>query len=138
MAHNEKIKVNARLCTSCRLCEISCSLFHEQVVNMGKARIRVVDDYEQLMSEPRICRQCSSPPCVGACPAEALRQDEQGLIRVDEEACNACENCVGACPYHAIWWQEELGKILVCDFCGGNPTCVQFCSIGALQQAAAD
>jgi carbon-monoxide dehydrogenase iron sulfur subunit len=138
MVQRVNIEVNAPLCTSCRLCEIVCSLRHENVVNMEKSRIRVTDRYEQSLFEPHICRLCSSPPCVDACPAHALSQDEGGRIRVDGELCTGCESCVAACPHEAIWWREEIGRLLVCDRCGGDPACVQFCTIGALRLADAD
>ena len=132
------IEVNTPLCTSCRLCEISCSLFHEDVINMEKSRIRVVDNYEQSSFEPHICQLCSDPDCVQSCPTQALTQDEGGIIHVDGELCTGCESCVVACPHEAIWWREELGRLLVCDRCGGNPLCVQFCTIGALKLAEAE
>ena len=133
MVQRLNIEVNVPLCTSCRLCEIACSLSHEGVINMEKARIRVTDNYEQSLFEPHICLLCENPPCVAACPSQALTQDKSGLIHVDGELCNGCESCVLACPYQAIWWREELGRLLVCDRCGGDPACVQFCTIGTLR-----
>ena len=108
------------------------------MINMEKARIRVSDNYEKSLFEPHICRRCVSPPCVEACPAQALSQDEAGLILVDDQLCTGCESCVAACPHQAIWWRDEFGKILVCDACGGNPVCVQFCTIGALRRVESE
>ncbi|MFH2012084.1 MAG: 4Fe-4S dicluster domain-containing protein [Pseudomonadota bacterium] len=135
MVQRVNIEVTAPLCTSCRLCEISCSLYHEQLINMEKARIRVTDNYEQSLFEPHICRLCTPAPCVEACPSEALSQDDTGIIHVDDELCFGCDNCADACPYQAIWWREEQERILVCDRCGGNPTCIQFCTTSALRLA---
>jgi Fe-S-cluster-containing dehydrogenase component len=100
---------------------------------MEKARIRITDNYEQSLYEPHICHLCNDPPCVLACSTQALSQAENGLIHIDDQLCNGCQGCMEACPYQAIWWQEELGKPLVCDRCDGDPTCIQFCTIGALQ-----
>ena len=133
MIQRVDIAVNPKLCTSCRLCEIVCSLSHENLINMEKARIRVTDNYEESLFEPHICQLCNDPPCVQACPSDALSQDEEGIIHVDDQLCNGCESCVESCPHQAIWWQEEFGRLMVCDRCGGNPTCIQFCTIGALR-----
>lgn len=137
MIEKVEIEVKAQLCTSCRLCEITCSLFHENLINTSKARIRITDNFGQSLYEPHICQLCNNPPCVEACPSQALSQNEAGLIYVDEQLCSGCGSCVEACPYQAIWWQEELGRLLVCDRCGGSPTCIQFCTIGALHLAEA-
>lgn len=130
------IGVEVPLCTSCRLCEMVCSLSHEGVINPEKARIRVTDDYECSQFDPHICRLCADPPCVAACPVEALTQEaKSGLIRVDNQLCTGCQGCMEACPYGAIWWREEPGRLFVCDRCDGRPTCVRFCTIGTLKQS---
>lgn len=134
MTQKLEIQVNVPACSGCRRCELVCTLFHEGVVNPEKARIRVSDHYEQSLFEPHICRLCDSPDCVNACPMGALTQDsESGIITVDQELCNGCEACIEACPYDAIHWNDELERLLICDRCGGQPTCVQFCTSDALQ-----
>ncbi len=127
------IKIEIKPCSGCRMCQMVCPVFHEGVVNLEKARIRVKDRYEELVSIPYICQLCESPDCVPACPTEALTQEESsGIIRVDDEACNGCLSCVEACPHDAIWYSEDLEKLYVCDRCDGDPTCVKFCTSGAL------
>lgn len=130
------IQVESERCTSCRICELVCSLSHEGVINQEKARIRVTDDYDHSLFRPHLCRLCEEPPCVAACPVDALSQEaESGLIRVDDHVCTGCQACVAACPYEAIWWREEWQRLFVCDRCGGDPTCVPSCTIGTLQIA---
>ena len=133
MTQKLEIKVNIVDCSGCRLCELVCTLFHEGVVNPEKARVRVSDKYDQSLFEPHICRLCDSPDCVKACPVEALTQDsESGIITVHQELCDGCQACIEACPYDAMQWNDELEMPFVCDRCGGQPTCVQFCTSGAL------
>ena len=133
MGQKLDITVNVKECTGCRLCEMVCSLFHENVVNPEKARIFVADRYEESLFEPHICRLCDDPPCVNACPVEALsRSPETGIIQVDVDLCNGCETCVDACEYHAVQWKEEFQRLFVCDRCGGDPVCVQFCTSDVL------
>lgn len=132
------INVNIPACSGCHLCEIMCSLYHEGVVNPEKAHIRITENYHHSLYEPHICQLCESPDCVDACPVEALTQDKNGVIVVDDELCTGCLACVEACPYGAIRWSDELKRLFVCDRCGGQPVCIQFCTSGALQLNEAD
>ncbi len=127
-----EIKVNIPSCTGCRLCEMVCSLYHEDVTNIEKARIRITDKYEESLFVPHICQLCEPPYCVEACPTSALAQDSRGIVRVDMALCNGCEACITACPHEAIRWSGEFERLYVCDRCDGDPTCVKFCSVKAL------
>jgi len=103
-------------------------------VNLEKANIRVTDNYPESLYEPHICQLCDTPECVDACPSEALTQDAKtGVINIDDALCTGCEACVVACPHDSIRWSDEMEKLFVCDRCGGDPICVQFCTVKALQ-----
>ncbi len=134
MTHRQEIQVNTPVCTGCRLCEVACSLFHRGAVNPEGARVWVAEDWDNSLYQPHICQLCDDAPCAGACPLEALTQEpDTGVIRVDPELCNACLACVEACPHGAIRWSDALGELLVCDRCGGEPSCLPFCHRGALR-----
>ncbi|MFC1978414.1 4Fe-4S dicluster domain-containing protein [Chloroflexota bacterium] len=134
MAKRLVIEVNTPLCTGCRICEMVCSINRHGTVNLEKSNIRVTDNYTESLYEPHICQLCDNPECVDACPSEVLTQDEKtGVISIDEEFCTGCEACVIACPHDAIRWSGNMEKLFVCDRCGGEPLCVQFCTIKALQ-----
>lgn len=48
-----------------------------------------------------ICRHCENPPCVAACPVEALEKPEGGdLIRYNMK-CVSCKQCANTCPVGA-------------------------------------
>jgi Fe-S-cluster-containing dehydrogenase component len=134
MAKKLAIEVNTPLCTGCRICEMVCSLNNNGEVNLEKAKLRILDNYPESLYEPYICQLCENPECVSACPSDALTQDEKtGVINIDDDLCTGCEACVIDCPYDAIRWSDEMEKLFVCDRCGGDPICVQFCTIKALQ-----
>ena len=42
------------------------------------------------------------------------------------------------CPFGAISIDSGDEKLIKCDLCGGDPTCVKFCSTGALQYVKED
>ncbi|MBI4301539.1 MAG: 4Fe-4S dicluster domain-containing protein [Chloroflexi bacterium] len=128
-----EIKVDTPTCTGCRICEMVCSLYHEGVLNLEKARLWVTDNYAESLYEPHICRLCEPSHCVEVCPTGALIQDpETGTIGVSQEQCNACLACVEMCPYQAIRWSDELRKLFVCDRCQGQPLCVSLCTTEAI------
>jgi len=127
------IVVSNKACLACRLCEVICSLKHYGEVNPRRSRIRVSFDVWKGVKTIHVCQHCEEPLCVDKCPNDALRRDEQtGLILVDEEKCNGCGVCVSACPYGALWLDPIERKPLICDLCGGEPLCISICPVNAL------
>ncbi len=122
------IEVNPRDCTGCRLCEMVCSLQNEQECSTVKSRIKIIKDEEFGNHLVSLCTQCAEPFCVESCPTEALRRDEQtGVVLVDDELCNGCEACTAACPLDALTFDRDEDTVLKCDLCGGDPECVKIC-----------
>ena len=64
------------------------------------------------------------------CPESALHIGSQGEIVVTPDACTACGTCETLCPVGAIELFEDLPY--VCDLCGGDPSCVKSCTMGAI------
>lgn len=107
---------------------LACSFAHERLYDLSKSRIHVVRNAEHAESTPRVCVQCEAAPCVPACPVSALsRVPATGAIQLNSEACIGCKRCVDACPYGGIGFHEEDQLPLLCDLCGGEPACVEFC-----------
>ena len=104
----------------------------ESTFNPVKSRIRAVR-LNTLSNMAMACRTCEDAPCVAACPKDAIRQSaEDKTISIDEKKCNGCGWCIESCKYGAITLNPETMKALVCDLCGGDPVCVQWCPEGAL------
>ena len=124
----KRLLTDSNVCTGCRYCEAICSLVHLGEVNPRLSRIKVIENTEKGTAKVVVCRQCSRPPCVKACPEGAMEQDSKtGAIIIKYERCNSCMACVDACPFGTIFISEAQKLPLVCDLCGGDPMCVKFC-----------
>jgi TPP-dependent indolepyruvate ferredoxin oxidoreductase alpha subunit len=129
---NQFVDCNPKKCNGCVVCEYACSMEKEATFNPAKSRIRAVR-LDALSNIAMACRTCEDAPCVSACPKDALRQSTvDRTIIVDEELCNACGWCIEACKYGSITLHPDTRKALVCDTCGGEPVCVQWCPESAL------
>ena len=60
-----------------------------------KIGIAVIEKDECLTY--RVSGQCDAR-CVGVCPVEALFLDDEGRLRIEEEACYGCGICEYVCP----------------------------------------
>ncbi len=118
-------------CIGCNVCEYVCSVKKEKTFNPTKSRIRAIR-LDSLNNIAVACRTCKDAPCIRACPRDALRQTEGGIVKVDEEKCDGCGWCIGTCEYGAVTLHPESGKPILCDACDGAPECVQWCPEGAL------
>lgn len=130
-------------CIDCRACLVACSV--ENSVPMNHTRIWVKDlgvkgTYPQLQRTfvPYNCMHCTNPPCTQVCVSGATYKDQNtGLVLVDQEACIGCGYCVEACPYGARYLDEKRGVVDKCTGCiqrveiGQQPACVSTCLGGA-------
>lgn len=131
IALQSKLIVHPEKCTGCRICELSCSFFHEKVFNPKKARLRIVR-LEPAIDMPITCQQCKKAPCKEICPVEAISLNDDGTVLIDNEKCIACGICVEACPFGAMFVNPENNYPIKCDLCSGNPQCVSHCPTDAL------
>ncbi len=58
---------------------------------------RVIEDGIRKL----ICRRCQNPPCVAACPVEALEKPGEGDLKRHTFICVSCKQCASACPVGA-------------------------------------
>lgn len=100
-------------CMGCHACEIACKQEHQ--LDVGLLFIKVIERSPVYI--PIYCHHCSDPPCMDACPMEAISQNEMGIVRVDGELCDGCKTCVEACPYGAIQFDDDRQVALMCDLC---------------------
>jgi len=125
-------------CTGCRICELVCSAVKEKGFNPLFSRIRTVRA-GPLLNVSIACRLCKEPTCVKSCPRKALTKDEaNGVILVDYDRCSGCCWCVEMCEFGVMVSHLEKKNVIVCDLCGGNPKCVEFCPKEALSFKTAE
>lgn len=126
--------VDSEKCTGCRFCEVTCSAKHERGSNPSKARIHISKLEDDRILVPIVCNQCEEAPCMAICPTHARSRDEQmGRVVVDYDRCIGCKICMTVCPFGAISFDWEARRIISCNLCDGDPTCVKFCATQALQ-----
>lgn len=126
------LRVDVNLCTGCRSCVMACSLIKEGVFSPTKSRIQILTNESKCLSIPTLCEHCTDPPCIPACPVNAISQDKiTGIAKVNKKICTGCGMCKEVCPYDSIKIRD--GKVYKCDLCGGDPECVKVCYANALQ-----
>jgi Fe-S-cluster-containing dehydrogenase component len=127
------------ICSGCRTCELTCSVYNEGVVNPQLARNAVRKDiYVGHITEVWYCQQCDDPKCLPVCPTGALHADETtGARTIDQDVCIGCQSCLKACIFAPqsprIKYNPVTQKCFKCDLCGGDPQCVNLCPLGASQ-----
>ena len=125
--------IDHQKCTGCRLRELVCSVSHDGISNPARSRIRVMKWEAEGLYIPMSCQQCQDAPCMAVCPMKAISRDEaMGLVSIDYNACIGCRSCIGACPFGAMSFHLKEKQVFKCDLCDGDPQCVRFCEVKAV------
>jgi carbon-monoxide dehydrogenase iron sulfur subunit len=134
----KRILVREEACSGCLACAVACVVQHEGRFGIAAARIHVAKIEPLGLDRPHVCRLCWRAPCAVACPTGALYRDETtGAVLLVAEDCIGCSACVDACPFGVVTLHPEPGLALICDLCGGDPSCVRRCATGAIAYADA-
>ncbi len=125
-------------CIGCEACVQACS---ECDTHKGHSMIHLefVDRGHSPQTVPVVCMHCDSPTCAEVCPADAIKKNEDGVVRsAHKPRCVACNNCVLACPFGVPKMKTEFELMMKCDMCydrtsaGKKPMCASVCPSGAL------
>jgi len=140
MSNKKKILIlDPEKCSGCKCCQLACSFNKVQMFSPVRSRIQLVKVYEYGISIPVICQHCADPICIDVCPTKAISKDEElGIIKLDEDKCIGCRTCFMACPVGAIQINVDTKKMIKCDLCEGDPECVKACTYGALEYVDID
>ncbi len=156
------IVVDLNRCVGCMTCVVNCKeenltrpgVWWNQILQVENA------DTQRIVYVRYACMHCEDPPCVKACPNEAIYKRPDGIVLVDKSKCAGAMECVEACPYGVIVMtpdkeyfagQEALqktelsahrvhppGKASMCTLCfhrideGLQPICVAGCPSRAM------
>jgi Fe-S-cluster-containing dehydrogenase component len=129
------------LCSGCRTCEMVCSNVNSEGRNSAALAMVILDkDYIAGNYQPRTCFQCLDPPCLRACPVDAIKVDEKTGTNarvIDPILCIGCKKCLEACAKHFAVprprFDPEYEICNKCHLCFGDPNCVKYCPTGALR-----
>ena len=140
----KRIWIDRGACLGCKTCELQCAVERNSLSRnlpeavkedpLPIARVGVYGSSEQPF--PLQCRHCEQATCLTACPSGALQRDEErGLIFIDQNRCRGCWMCVMSCPFGAIVPSAAFHVALKCDACMhmDEPACVAGCPTGALK-----
>ena len=136
---------DADRCVQGRTCEMACKTVHD--LEPGMKWMRVIDIWDGVY--PNIsrdfftlaCMHCGKPPCIEVCPTGAIsKRSEDGIVVVNRDKCNGCQDCFPACPYGVPQFGKD-GIMQKCDFCTGlgkAPECAESCPAEALDYGILD
>lgn len=113
-------------CSECQDCINACK------EEYGVARVK------KTSTVPLFCLQChpEKAPCARICPTGAISEDE-GTLKVDEDACILCRLCMIACPVGMLVIDEKKRSVQKCTLCLDSerilPACVEACKDNVLK-----
>jgi Fe-S-cluster-containing dehydrogenase component len=125
-------------CIGCRACVQACA---ECGTHRGTSLIQLdtVDRFHSTQTVPMVCMHCEDPTCAEVCPADAIKQNEDGVVQSSlKPRCIGCSNCVYACPFGIPKYVAEFDQMMKCDMCydrtseGLKPMCASVCPSDAL------
>ncbi len=130
--------VDQSRCIGCMACVQACA---ECDTHRGVSLIHLdmVDRAASTQTVPLVCMHCEDPTCAEVCPADAIKQNEDGVVQSSlKPRCIACSNCVYACPFGIPKMVTEFDQMMKCDMCydrtseGLKPMCASVCPSEAL------
>ena len=135
----KSLHIDPDKCTGCLQCEMACSFENEGVFNPAKSRIKVFTFHQEGSFVPYTCTQCVEAWCMQACPVDAIVVNlATGAKDVLEDRCVGCKVCTIACPFGTVNYNQDTGKVIKCDLCGGDPACATACPTEAITFIDAD
>jgi len=134
-------------CTRCDDCVRACAATHDN----NPRFIRHGHHHGSTMVA-HACMHCVDPVCMIGCPTGAIGRDQEtGVVEINDLTCIGCSTCANSCPYDNIRMAEvrdpssaiildqttkqPIHKATKCDLCAdqaGGPACQRACPHDAL------
>ena len=130
--------VDPSRCIGCQACMQACT---ECDTHRGESMIHLemVDRAASTQTVPVVCMHCEQPTCAEVCPADAIKQNEDGVVQSSlKTRCIGCTNCVYDCPFGVPKYMTAIDQMMKCDMCydrssaGLKPMCASVCPSQAL------
>jgi Fe-S-cluster-containing dehydrogenase component len=117
-----EFSIDNELCWGCKTCEVACkqenlTAYGIKLISVREKCSDIIDQRQDFVFQVNLCRHCDEPPCVQACPEEAISKREDGIVIMDYDLCTGCEACIDECPYEAIAFDEEKSIAQKCNLC---------------------
>ena len=141
-------------CIGCYTCSVACKDWNDIPVGVNWRLIKSIEEGKfpklSLAYLSISCHHCINPPCVKACPTEAIiKRQSDGIVIVNSEKClgkNDCgSKCLKVCPWDIPQFRsEENAKMEKCNFClerleqGQQTICVEACPMYAIDAGSID
>ena len=135
---NPVFVIDQSRCIGCEACVQACA---ECGTHRGQSLIHLdrVDRANSTQTAPMVCMHCEDPTCAQVCPADAIKQTEEGIVQsASNPRCIGCSNCVLACPFGVPKYVADFDQMMKCDMCtdrtseGLSPMCASVCPSEAL------
>ncbi len=123
-------------CEACERCGVRCGDAADSSAHLGAIALRERATYAV------VCRRCEEPSCIDACPFDALRRSEKGVLERLALRCVSCKLCVHSCPFGTIYPDMVPFYSVPCAAClesgDGPPPCAGTCDRGAIEYVEVD
>jgi Fe-S-cluster-containing dehydrogenase component len=135
---HDQFFIDPSRCIGCEACVQACM---ECDTHRGRSMIHLefIDRSTTTQTSPVVCMHCEEPACAEVCPADAIKQTEDGIVHsAIKSRCIGCSNCVLACPFGVPHYIAAIDQMVKCDMCfdrtsiGKKPMCATVCPSQAL------
>ncbi|MBE9529633.1 MAG: 4Fe-4S binding protein [Proteobacteria bacterium] len=116
------LTIDHELCWGCKTCEVACKQENNaadgvKLITVTENGPKEINGKFEFSFHINMCRHCDDPPCMDACPEEAITKREDGIVVMDYDLCTGCQACMDVCPYDAIAYDEDEGLTRKCNLC---------------------
>lgn len=128
-------------CLGCHACQVACQIWNAPYQTVKWRNIASVFRGEfpdvKNVNVSMACMHCGDSPCRKACPRGAIMKNEEtGVVTVDQTQCVGCMLCLWACPFGAPQL-GVMGRMEKCTFCEERPVdvkraCEEICPTQAI------